>query len=303
MKGLELARTFFERYKYDFLPIDSPHWQKITVGLVGHGSECWGFDDDISQDHDFECGFCVWLSAEEEQKIGFELVRAYARLPQEFMGFKRNYKDYYGGYHGIKTIEEFYSFYLPQGKVPQTNAEWLRIPDNYLAEATNGQLFWQGSNSFCDVRQSLKNMPRDVKLKKLASHLFYAAQSGQYNFSRCLAHGEVGAASLALNRFAEHVLHCAYLLNDAYAPYYKWIFKGVENLKILPQTKRLLEELLANPYDSNNAKRVDEICDMLRVELIRQDLSVGNNVFLEQHAYQVASHIKDSELRNSPIML
>jgi hypothetical protein len=55
MQGLELCRLFYERY--GALLMDADALPFVTVGLVGNGSECFGFDDEISQDHDFEPGF------------------------------------------------------------------------------------------------------------------------------------------------------------------------------------------------------------------------------------------------------
>ena len=53
----------------------------LAVGLVGSGSECFGFDDEFSLDHDFGPGFCMWLTDQVYDEIGEELQRAYEELP------------------------------------------------------------------------------------------------------------------------------------------------------------------------------------------------------------------------------
>ena len=86
MKGLELSRAYYEQYGRQMLeekfPQLLPH---IAVGLCGAGSECYGYDDDISEDHDFEPGFCIFLPEENEidRQTAFRLERAYAALPRE----------------------------------------------------------------------------------------------------------------------------------------------------------------------------------------------------------------------------
>lgn len=60
----------------------------LAVGLVGEGSDCFGFDDKISRDHDFGPGFCIWLTKENYEKIGEELQDEYNKLPKFYAGFQ-----------------------------------------------------------------------------------------------------------------------------------------------------------------------------------------------------------------------
>ena len=62
---------------------------KLAIGLVGDGSECFGYDDDISRDHDFEPGFCIFVSDDIDSRTEFQLERAYAKLPKTFEGVDR----------------------------------------------------------------------------------------------------------------------------------------------------------------------------------------------------------------------
>ena len=82
MQGLEEARRLYEKYGVDMIDRLFPKWAgRIAVGLAGHGSECFGFDDELSRDHDFPEGFCLWLDDETDRAIGVQLARAYRSLP------------------------------------------------------------------------------------------------------------------------------------------------------------------------------------------------------------------------------
>lgn len=53
MKGLELSEKYYETYGRRMIYEQfSDIADQTAVGLVGYGSECLGFDDEVSADHD-----------------------------------------------------------------------------------------------------------------------------------------------------------------------------------------------------------------------------------------------------------
>lgn len=308
MKGIELSLKFYEQYGKEMIEGQFADVKdRIAVGLVGHGSECFGFDDEISRDHDFEPGFCLWLTDEDEKQFGFKLFRAYSKLPDEFYGFKLKEKSLYGSStKGVMTISDFYRQYTGRAGAPETIEDWLYTPSHYLAEAVNGEVFYDPLGEFTRIREEIKHgMPEDVRLKKIASCAFYMAQCGQYNYSRCLAHGERGAAALALSEFVKKGIEMTFILNKAHMPYYKWAFRAMKELEILGNSAPMLEGLI----DSNNSncqqikQSIEMFCATVVAEFKNQGISSADSDYLESHAYNINERILDHRLRNMPIML
>ena len=70
-KGLELSQEYYETIGRPVLEELFPaYMDKIAVGLVGEGSECFGYDDMISMDHDYGPSFCIWLTKKDYEVIG-----------------------------------------------------------------------------------------------------------------------------------------------------------------------------------------------------------------------------------------
>lgn len=72
--NIERCRKFYENYGAKMIREKFPEYEeRIAVGLVGEGSDCFGYDDEISKDHDYGLGFCMWLCQEDYEKIGKDL--------------------------------------------------------------------------------------------------------------------------------------------------------------------------------------------------------------------------------------
>lgn len=308
MQGLEIAEKYFYEYGEKMLKEFPEVFPRVAAGLVGFGSECFGFDDEISKDHDFEPCFCIWLTDEDERKYGFKLSRAYSKLPKEFMGLKRQVLSPVGGdRHGVSATGEFYSRFLGSEGAPESLRQWLYLPSESLAAAVNGKVFLDNLGEFSALRKTLAaGYPQDVKRKKIAARLVFAAQSGQYNFGRCVKRGERGAAALSVHEFVKNAVSLVYLLNNSYEPFYKWAFRGMKRLPLLNRLEPELLTLLETQNEGNEAqekqKIIDGIAALLAEELNRQGLSTLKESDLERQAFAVADGIKDGELRNMHIM-
>lgn len=310
MKGIELSKAFFEEYGKPMLENEfSNLLPYLAAGLFGSGSECFGFDDEVSTDHDFEPGFCIFLPSEDiiDRKSAFQLERAYAKLPKEFMGFKRNMLNPVGGArHGVLRTDEFFEEKIGSKNGDLSVREWLTVPENALAEAVNGEVFFDNYGEVTSIRERLKKYPEDIRKKKLAGNLLLMAQSGQYNYKRCLDHNEEAAAQLAVFEFVNSATAVIYLLNNYYKPYYKWSFRGLRALPKLSLEAEIMEYLITTNNESETAEEkyysIEGIASDVIDELVNQKLTEAICGDLEKHAYSVNDGIENSEIRNLHIL-
>lgn len=309
MKGLELSREYWlscgkpalERDFPDLLPY-------LAVGLCGSGSECSGWDDELSRDHDWGPGFAIFLPDESviDRRSAFLLERAYAKLPSEFMGYHRPALAPVGGARtGVIRADEFYAQRIGTG-YEMTVDRWLSVPQQSLLECVNGEIFMDNYGLVTRLREELRFYPEDVRKKKLAGELLLMAQSGQYNYTRCLGHGETGAAQLSAQEFVKSAASAIFLLNRRYMPYYKWTFRALRELDILSESAELFEYLITSdnsPEQSEEKYKVIEsvasdIIDVLRDQGLTQAIC-GD---LEKHAYSVNDGVSDPVLRNMHVL-
>ncbi len=310
MKGLELSAKFYEEYGAPMLKEQfSTLLPQIAIGLVGSGSECFGFDDDLSHDHDFEPGFCLFLPDEDtvDRRTAFLLERAYAKLPRDFMGYTRGPLSPVGGNrHGVLRLSEFLQEKTGRADGTLTTAEWFMVPEQSLAEVTNGRLFRDDCALFSAVREKLRYLPEDVRRKKLAGHLLMMGQAGQYNYPRCLLRGDTAAAQLSVCEFVKHTLHAVFLLNRTYIPYYKWQFRALRDLHCLATLSEPLEWLLTTDNKTAHADKKSSVIEQAAAAVIaqlkEQALSERTCGDLENHAYAVNDTVADANLRNLHIL-
>lgn len=298
--GLPLAQAFYQAVGEPALRRQFPDvLARAAIGLAGEGSECFGFDDALSRDHDWGAGFCIWLSPADFAQHGDALQRCYQSLTvPEGLPCRPPTATHRVG---CLSATAWMAHYTGCAHGPQTVAQWQCIPSAFLATATNGAIFHPGDGDFVAVRDRLlRGFPPDILHKRLAYHVAIMAQAGQYNHPRCLARGDMVAAQLALQSFTVSAMQVGYLLNGKYAPFYKWMHRGMDDFTVLPR----LQAQIAQLYAPNAAVQqgIEGICLVLAATLRRLGFSHSADDFLQAHACEIFAKIEDAALRNTHMM-
>lgn len=335
VSGLKLARAYWEQYGKPLLAERYPQYRsRIAAGLVGHGSQCYGFDDNLSHDHDFGPGFCLWLTDADYHNIGEHLQADYEALPRTFMGYGPEASTARaqgaGRRLGVFSIGDFFESITGYRQAPAADKphEWLLLDEPTLAAATNGQVFADPFGAFLKTRQGFTLMPEDVRLSLISRRLGMIAQAGQYNLPRMLTRGDGAAAWRSINEFVNATTSLVFLLNEpvtaGYMPYYKWQFAALRRLSArmgmsLTDVCEQLEQVLrlssaacfggagfgeggkgSGPAQKTILDIVEHICSEIVADLHSRGLSDADETFLEWQRPYVEEHLraKDPVLRS-----
>lgn len=322
--NLESCQEFYEQYGKMMIHEHFPEYEnRIAVGLVGEGSDCFGFDDIISTDHDYAIGFCMWLTERDYGDIGMELQKRYEQLllnykkqvgqgPLDISDSSSDYVDeecnlFLDQRRGVFSINDFCNRILGVhlNYEKNYNIDYFAISEEKLATLTNGAIFCDELGIFSAVREKLqKYYPDKVWRMRLAQSLHEFAQYAQSNYSRMMARKDYVTAKVCIGKAVESAMDIVYLLNRTYAPYYKWKKKGILKLSKLQSVAALLEQIVLLPiqkdaweqviYSATEINKEDQciclfekIAEQILQELHEQDLVAGHDTFLENYCQQI----------------
>jgi len=243
ISNLQKSRLFYEEVGKPMIQEQFPEYaSRIAVGLVGEGSDCFGFDDEISTDHDYAIGFCMWLTKADYEKIGKTLQAAYDQITH----YDSN-SQFIKGRRGVFCIDDFYNNILEtrcsyeEGETP----DYGQLLEHRLATATNGEVFTDDLGYFSKIRNLLLDYyPENLWRQKLAQVSHEFSQYAQSNYPRMMARKDWVTAGLCVAKALESAMDMAYLLSKRYAPYYKWKKRGLENIPLGKKIVPLMEKIV-----------------------------------------------------------
>ena len=240
--GLQLSKSYYEAYGRPMIEEKFLEYAgKIAVGLVGRGSDCFGWDDPVSRDHDWGPGFCMWVSDETYGEIGNALQAAYEALPSNFQGYCRAPRVNGKNRRGVIKISDFYRSLV--GTDTYESIDWRGVSDASLAAAVNGQVFRDDEGVFSAFRSRLqKGYPEEILYLKLADSAAKFAQAAQYNFPRMQKRGDCLTAQMMLWEGVREAMKLQHYIQGKYPPHDKWLRYSL----CLWETGREVEGLLCS---------------------------------------------------------
>lgn len=275
-KGLELCKRYYETCGAPMLEERfGGYLDRIAVGLVGEGSDCFGYDDTYSEDHDFGPGFCMWVTDATYEEIGADLQQAYEQLPREFEGYTRRETVYGRGRRGVHTISKFYGKLLGTDQPEQI--DWQQIPDSRLAAAVNGQVFRDDAGIFSSIREKLQQgYPLSIRYLRVAQAAGEFAQSGQYNFFRMSKRGDGVTAGILMGDAIRAAMKLQHYLENRYPVHDKWLYRSLQE----SEQGRELAELLKGVGSRHS---IAEVAEFLAGELYEAGFISDSESYLDAH--------------------
>ena len=303
MTGMELSRAYYETYGEKMIREQFPEYEnKIAVGLVGPGSDCFGFDDELSRDHDWGPDFCLWVTDETYALIGEKLQQAYEALPVEFMGYTRVVTDRGKGRRGVRRISEFYESLL--GTADASKIDFAGVEDYALAAAVNGQVFRDDEGSFSAIRSALlQGYPERIRFLKLAEDAAKVSQCGQYNYQRVLRRGDELTAQMMLSDCMRAALKLVHHLNNCFPPHDKWLKKSAQGLPGGAEVVELLEAINRVRTDAALTEQYTRaLGELLAGQMYAANVISDIDWYLDHHTEELLMKASLAELSNEELV-
>lgn len=222
--GMSLSRSYYTEILEPIIRKELPAYVgRIAVGLVGRGSDCFGFDDELSRDHDWGPDLCIWVTKETYDAIGDKLEKIYEELPKEFKGYSRAVEVSPKKRRGVFVIEDFYKEIL--GVWPVTAQNFADVADYAMAECVNGEVFTDPEGKFSAIRNKIAGgYPVFLLFRKIAQSATMFSQCGQYNYERAARRGDMVTAKMMLSDALKEAMKLAHYLESKYPPHDKWLY-------------------------------------------------------------------------------
>ena len=310
-KIIEISRRFFEKEIKPVLESEFPvASQQVACGIFGYGSECLGMDDQYSRDHHWGLRIDVLIPDEHFKTLSQEIrSRISAKLPESFEGYDLREGHVEGAGIAPESLEGFLSRTIGLTRAPRSLREWLDMPEEDIVHVTNGEVWYDPSSRFSNIRKSLTYYPEPVWLRRISHWCRYLSGMGIYPLHRALLRDNLVYATTAFGRSIKWMLELAFMLNKTYFPYDKWLYPFFRDL---PDLAGEMDPLVADAIASGTTwerrlEILNDLSDILDQKMVALGIiprhprfkgSETSGYRLLEHAYGAIVKSLPAEIKN-----
>ncbi len=283
MSEFDNSRRFYEAKVAPMIREFYPEYEaRIAAGIAGEGSDCFGYDDFMSRDHDFGTGVCLWLLEEDLPKIGADLSERYEALADSMgAGLTARLR----ARRGVMGIREFYSNILDidcdTRNCRLSEEDWRSLDYKCIATAINGEVFRDDAGEFTAFRRLLEAYyPENIWKMHIANEMHKFSSALQVNYARCMTRGDVVAARLCQTQGLEAAMELYFLMKRKFPPYYKWTYRRITEVDEKGHFAELIKTLSSASPDPSawEGRSYDQNTLNLNDEIVRVSERIGRNI-------------------------
>ena len=304
---VDTSRAFFAEIVRPILEAHFPEITAVTAfGLFGYGSEALGLDDQYSRDHHWGVRIDALLpgSVTEAQKQQI-IDTVSANLPESYRGHSLYAAHLKGAGLALDSLPSFLQRTIGLLQAPQTDVEWLRIPEEDITHVINGEVWLDAAGEFTAVRDSLNQYyPEPVRLRRIAHWCRYFSGMGSYALKRAILRNNTYYATITFSRAVKWAVQLAFMLEHTYYPYDKWIMTRFAELPRLAEPlKPLVDEAVAltTTWD-RKLELLDQMSDVLDHFMVRDGVIAPHPKFKVSptSGYRLLEHAYAEIVKNLP---
>jgi hypothetical protein len=284
VKALGLGRDFFNEIVKPAMEKVCPELlDQAACGRFGFGSECMGLDDEISRDHHWGPRVDVMLPEKVFQQGAQELMGKIAQsFPEAFRGYKLEAGHVGGAGLAPEGMDSFLMRSVGRTTLPQTDKDWLDIPEEDIIHIINGEVWHDSLGDFTRLRETYQGYyPDNVWKRRIAHWCRYCSGMGLYSMHRAVLRKNYPYAFHSLGRTMKLTMELTFLLNRSYFFYDKWLYPL---FKKLPRLASEIDPLLTEVTQPETSwkRRIalfEDMHDILDADMVAQGLIDGHPKF------------------------
>jgi hypothetical protein len=245
--GIDLARA----YHRDIVgPLIRRRWPGLpyAAARLGSGSDVLGYDDLMSQDHDWGLRLNVLVPVGVVEEVDAYLNAA---LPQSYAGWPTRFATTWRpDARSQVQVDSTRGLAVDRlGVDPRDGLDplsWLGLTGQSILEVTGGPVFHDSAGQLEVVREALRWYPDDVWRYVLAAD--WARLGEELPLAGRAGHrGDEAGSRVVMARLVRTAMHLGFLLERAWPPYAKWLGTAYARLAVAGPTTGPLSAALDGP--------------------------------------------------------